>query len=78
MKVENELEAMSNNVSLLQEAFCNKSKSVAKQNISFQSDLLLLKQEYQKRENHNKLFYRTEIRKLLLKHNMKMRAINLQ
>jgi hypothetical protein len=62
----------------IQEALQDKSKSINLENNTFQNDLLLLKQEYQKRKQELALWFRTEYNKLLIKHNQKIRNIQIQ
>jgi hypothetical protein len=62
----------------LQEAVQNKSKSINMENNSFQNDLVLLKQSYQKRYKELLFWFQTEKNKLFIKHNQKIQNIQIQ
>jgi hypothetical protein len=62
----------------LQEALQDKSKSINIENSNFNNDLVLLKQEYQKRYKELLLWFQTEKNKLVIKHNQKIQNIQIK
>jgi hypothetical protein len=62
----------------IQEAIQDKSKSVNIENSNFNNDLVLLKQEYQKRYKELLFWFQTEKNKLVIKHNQKIQNIQIQ
>jgi hypothetical protein len=62
----------------LQETLQNKSKSINMENIDFQNDLFLLKQERQKRLLELTLWFKAEYNKLLIQHQQKLNKIQTQ
>jgi hypothetical protein len=67
-----------NDRELLQETLQNKSKSINLENNAFQNDLLLLKQERQKKYTELILWFRNEYNKLVIKHNQKLNDIQIR
>jgi hypothetical protein len=65
-------------IELLQETLQSKDKSINLENNAFQYDLFLLKKEREKKYNEIILWFRNEYNKLVIKHNQKMREIDLQ
>jgi hypothetical protein len=64
-------------IELIQEVLQNKGKSINLENSAFQNDVLLLKQECQKRYNELALWFRTEYNKLVIIHNQKLNTIQI-
>jgi hypothetical protein len=62
---------------LLQETLQDKSKTINLENNAFQNDLLLLKQERQKRYNELALWFSNEYNKLVIKYNQKLNTIQI-
>jgi hypothetical protein len=67
-----------NDRELLQETLQNKSKATNIENLDFQNDFILLKQERQKRYYELDLWFKNEYTKLMIKHQQKIKEIQIQ
>jgi hypothetical protein len=67
-----------NDRELLQETLQNKNKATNMENIDFQNDFILLKQERQKRYYELDLWFKNEYTKLMIKHQQKLKEIQIQ
>jgi hypothetical protein len=65
-------------IRLLREQLENKDHLRTLENDDLQTKLYVLKQEYRKRFKELVLYYQTELNKIILQHNLKIKQINLK